>query len=101
MLCFLAEGLCAWRLAETAPMCLADASGQDTRPAGAACTVNADCRSNFCDALNSVCVEVCCSDATCPAGLTCELQTVQTTADLATQARLCVNLSTDEVWVRQ
>ena len=82
-------------------MCLKDAAGQDTRRAGAACTQNSDCQSNFCEAALSVCVEVCCSDATCPAGLTCELLTVQTTADAATSSRVCVNLSTDEVLTRK
>jgi hypothetical protein len=46
-------------------------------------------------------VDVCCSDATCPTGLTCELQTVQTTVDLVTGARVCMNLSTDEVLLRK
>ncbi len=101
MMCYLTDGVCAWRLSETAPMCLKDVTGQGTRRAGAACSQSRECASNFCDRTLSVCVEVCCNDGACPAGLTCEMQVVQTTADRASQARVCVNLSTDEVFVRK
>ena len=99
--CFIADGKCAWRLAETSPMCLRDDNGQGTRQAGAACAANGDCQSDFCEAELGVCVDVCCSDEACPSGLACELQTVQTSVDQVTSARVCVNLSVDGVLERR
>lgn len=93
--CF--QSQCAWRLTETAPMCLSDMAGQRSLPAGSACTQDADCRSNFCEAGRNICIEVCCSDADCGAEQTCLLQYVQTTADRATQARVCVSTPTEQV----
>ncbi len=101
MVCYTTTGECAWRLAETSPMCMKDASGQGSRRAGAACTSGNDCMSGFCSAATSTCLEVCCDDSTCPVGLTCELQTVQAQGALVTQARVCVNLSTDAVLLRK
>ncbi len=92
---------CGWPMVETAPMCIKDVSGQGTRRAGAACTQNADCQSNFCEASLNVCVEVCCSDATCPTGLTCELQTVEAANNTATAARICVNQSIGDIVERK
>ncbi|MBI5510888.1 MAG: hypothetical protein HY903_19175 [Deltaproteobacteria bacterium] len=101
MVCYTAGGQCAWRLAETTPLCEPVAGGPGIRPAGAACSQNLECRSNFCEAGLGVCVESCCSDASCPTGLTCDLQTVQTTVDRVTAARVCMNLSTAAVLLRR
>ncbi len=101
MMCYTGGGVCAWRLTETTPMCVPDVSSQGTRRAGAACALNRECQSNFCERTLGVCVETCCSDATCPDGLSCEYQVVQTTADRASQARICVNQSSDAVFLRK
>src|SRR5690606_32019418 len=100
MVCITATDQCAWRLVETAPMCIPDAGGQGTRQAGAACTSNTQCRSNFCDQNLNVCVEPCCHDGACPAGLSCEMQYVETHSSRITQSRVCVSVSTDEVFER-
>jgi len=97
MLCLTAENKCAWRLVETSPMCLKDVVGQGSRQAGAACAANSQCASNFCEKDLGVCIEVCCNDDACPQGLTCELQPIKTRADRATSARVCLNISTDDV----
>ncbi len=91
------NGFCAWRLTETANMCIRDVAGQGTRVAGQSCTTNTNCASNFCELDLGVCVDVCCSDATCPTGLGCEFVRVETTANRATSARVCLNLSTDGI----
>jgi hypothetical protein len=92
---------CAYRLTETSPMCMADNAGQGTRRAGSACSANLECRSGFCESTLGVCVEACCNDESCPSGLGCELQIVEVPAanneGRVTQARVCVNLSTDAV----
>jgi hypothetical protein len=54
------------------PQCFAESAGNGDRQAGAACTSNTQCQSEFCDNNLSVCVDGCCSDDTCPVGLTCE-----------------------------
>ncbi len=56
----------------TIPQCFAETSGNGGRQAGAACTLNTQCSSEFCDKNLNVCVDVCCNDDTCPLGLTCE-----------------------------
>jgi len=101
MYCLSGSQVCAWILTETPPMCLADATGQGTRQAGAACTTNLQCRSNFCDATLSVCVETCCNDTACPTGLSCEYQIVESAPDRVTNSRVCVNVSTDEFFMRK
>ncbi len=92
---------CARALTDTSPMCVADLQGQGSRQAGAACNRSDQCRSNFCADDLGVCVEPCCNDNGCPSGLTCELQTVETLPDQVTSARVCINLSTDSVILRQ
>jgi hypothetical protein len=83
-------------------MCIPDVSGQGTRQAGAACSSNTQCASQFCDRNLNVCVSSCCSDDGCPTGLECELQTVIVPPNgaegRATQARICVNLSSDQLY---
>lgn len=81
----------------TVPVCLQDGSGSHARPAGAACSSNGDCASEFCDSMRNVCVEPCTTDDRCPEGLTCELQYVRTRRG-ATRARICVNTTRDAVW---
>jgi hypothetical protein len=95
------DGKCVWRMYESTPMCVADVGSQGTRRAGAACTLNRECRSNFCERDLGVCVEVCCSDASCPDGLTCELQDVMLTATRPTSARICVNQSNSDPYDRK
>ncbi len=101
MECYTASGLCAWRMSETTPMCVADLAGQGLRRAGAACSQNSDCQSAFCERSLGVCVESCCSSAGCPEGTACEYQVVQTTSDRVSQARVCVNQSSGEVYLRK
>ncbi len=101
MMCFTTDNKCAWRLSETSPMCVKDEVGQGTRRAGAACSSNSQCISNFCERSLGVCVETCCNDTTCPEGLSCDLQLVQTTPDRVTSARVCVNQSIDGVLLRK
>ncbi len=97
-ICF--NGECAYRLTETSPMCVRDESGQGNRVAGQACSSNTQCRSNFCEDTLGVCVEVCCDDSSCPTGLTCEFQRVQTTTDRVTSARVCTNLSSEAIYTK-
>ena len=97
--CF--NGACAWRLVETDPVCVKDVAGQGTRQAGQQCTSNAQCASNFCERDLGVCIDVCCSDVTCPSGLTCEFVTTQTTGKRASSARVCLNLSTNDILRRK
>ena len=56
----------------TIPQCFAETSGNGGRQAGAACSSNTQCASEFCDKNLNVCIDVCCSDDTCPIGLGCE-----------------------------
>ncbi len=88
---------CAWRLVETTPMCVKDVSGQGSRVAGQACSQNSECESNFCESSLGICLSTCCNDSTCPTGLTCESQVVQTDAERVSRARVCINVSTDDI----
>ena len=96
------EGRCAWRLTDTAPMCLSSPETGDLLP-GSACTINGDCASGFCESDLGVCVDTCCSDSDCPSGLHCRLQFVSTMpipatgVERATQARVCIAEAGDEV----
>ena len=74
-----------------------DDFGQSYRPAGAACSQNRDCESNFCDAYLRVCVAPCCTDTSCPAGLSCEKQDIDIGQGVV-DARICVSQTTDAVW---
>lgn len=87
------QGKCAWNIVETTGQCIKDVAAQGTRRAGQACTTNSQCASQFCERDLGICVEPCCADSTCPTGLECKLEFVQTRADNATQARVCVNVS--------
>jgi len=100
-ICFSTTGTCFWHVSETAPVCVRDVAGQGARPAGAACSLNSDCAGGFCEASLGVCVDVCCSDAACPTGLTCESQVVEAADYFVTEARVCVNLSTAQVLMRK
>lgn len=85
---------CSFILTNTVGMCVLDETGQGTLAAGAACTSNLECRSNYCEADSNVCLEICGSDTNCPSGLSCELQDVETLTDgtgvrQATKARVC------------
>ena len=82
---------------ETVPVCLGNTgAGLHDRPAGAACTRNGDCRSQFCESTLGVCISLCTSDATCPSGLDCELQYVRTPTGVLS-ARVCVSTPTTAV----
>jgi hypothetical protein len=94
------SGTCVWRMTDTVPLCTRDPTGAEQRPAGAACTWSRQCKSSFCDALTSTCIEMCCTDAVCPTGLTCELQLVETRQGV-TQARICVNRPRPGVWLER
>ncbi|MBI2377320.1 MAG: putative metal-binding motif-containing protein [Deltaproteobacteria bacterium] len=76
---------------DSAPVCLPDAAGAHNRPAGAACTANAQCSSEFCDRTLSVCVNLCCNDSSCPTGLSCESALVVRALGHQTFARVCLN----------
>ncbi|MEW5854140.1 MAG: putative metal-binding motif-containing protein [Myxococcota bacterium] len=78
---------------DTAPVCYPDGSGAHDRPAGAACTSNGQCQSEFCDRNLNVCVDVCCHDGTCPTGLRCEQALVTRAGGHQSFARMCLNLS--------
>ena len=55
----------------TTPVCFVETGGNGGRQAGASCTSNTQCASELCDRTLNVCVDVCCSDDTCPIGLGC------------------------------
>jgi hypothetical protein len=57
---------------DTVPVCFPQSTGNGGRLAGAACTSNGQCASEFCDKNIGVCIDVCCNDDTCPVGLRCE-----------------------------
>jgi hypothetical protein len=78
---------------DTAPVCWPLGSGAHNRLAGAACTSNGQCASEFCDVSLGVCVDLCCHDATCPQGLRCESAVVTRSDGHQTFARVCLNLS--------
>ena len=69
------------------PACVPSAA---IRVAGAACTVNADCKSNLCAKTRNICVDVCCSTATCPNGTTCEPVSLKLSTGELTTLRGCV-----------
>jgi hypothetical protein len=98
--CFLSQGICAHSFIETIPMCLKDEPAQGARRAGAACTSGSQCASAHCSSVTNTCVEICCSNSTCPLGLTCELQAIETRQGEATTARICVNQVSDLVHER-
>ena len=75
---------------ETVPVCLADTgAGLHNRQAGAACTQNGDCESQFCERTLGVCVDLCTSDSTCPTGLGCELAYVRAPTGIVS-SRVCL-----------
>jgi len=76
---------------DTVPLCYPDATGAHDRPAGAACTSNGQCVSEFCDVNLSVCVDPCCNDAACPVGLRCDISILEMANGAQTFARACVN----------
>ncbi len=82
---------------ETVPVCLGDTgAGLHNRQAGSACAQNGDCASQFCERTRGICVDLCTSDSTCPAGLNCELTFMRAAAGV-TQARVCVNATVEDV----
>ncbi len=97
MVCYLAENICAYKMTEASPMCLKEVASQGTRRAGAACTQSSECISNYCSAGTNTCVESCCDDSTCPLGLSCELQLVETVQGSVSWSRVCVNQASEDV----
>ncbi|RLB47895.1 MAG: hypothetical protein DRJ42_24400 [Deltaproteobacteria bacterium] len=80
---------------ETVPVCLTNTgAGLHNRQAGAACTQNGDCESQFCEATLNVCIAGCTSDSSCPTGLGCDTQYITTSAGV-TFARVCVSSPVD------
>lgn len=79
------------RRRDTVPMCFPQSTGNGGRQAGAACTSNTQCASEFCDRNLNVCVDVCCNDSTCPVGLTCEDSIVTRAAGHQSFGRFCLN----------
>jgi hypothetical protein len=58
------------------PACISNTGpGLHNRRAGAACTQDSDCASEWCetDTLGGICVELCCNDSSCPSGQSCEM----------------------------
>lgn len=100
--CLPGTNTCGFIASETIGMCVADVASQGALLAGFACAQNSDCRSNFCDATQNVCIDVCGANTDCPDGLSCRLQIVETTTDgmgkrQATQARVCVGAPSNDV----
>ena len=64
------------------------------RRGGAACDVNGDCISQFCDKDLKVCIDPCVSDGSCAVGLSCEPIYMRPGAATGiTWGRACVNAS--------
>ncbi|MCC7386963.1 MAG: putative metal-binding motif-containing protein [Deltaproteobacteria bacterium] len=78
---------------DTVPVCWPEGAGTHDRLAGAACTSNGQCRSEFCDRNLRVCAEVCCHDSDCPTGLACESTQVERGTNRISFARMCLNLA--------
>jgi hypothetical protein len=78
---------------DTVPVCWPNSTGQGNRVAGQACTSNLQCRANFCDRTLGVCVDICCNDSSCPAGLTCESAMITRPDGHQLFGRACVNLT--------
>ncbi len=98
LICF--QGQCTYQVYGTSGQCVREVSGQGTRRGGQACSQNSQCRSNFCEKDLGICVEPCCADSTCPSGTACELSRVESADNQGTSARICLSLSTDEVFER-
>ena len=60
------------------------------RVSGAACAANSECRSGLCEKTRNICVDVCCNDASCPNGTTCEPVTLKLNTGEMTTMRGCV-----------
>jgi hypothetical protein len=73
------------------PVCWPDASNNEGRQAGAACSANTDCASEYCENNLNVCVDICCNDFTCPSGLSCVDHIVTKESGNQTFARVCLN----------
>ncbi|MDP3154218.1 MAG: putative metal-binding motif-containing protein [Archangium sp.] len=69
------------------PACVPSAA---VRVSGAACTANSECRSGLCEKTRNICVDVCCSDASCPNGTTCEPVSLKLNTGELTTMRGCV-----------
>jgi hypothetical protein len=78
---------------DTVPVCWPDGAGVHNRTAGQACTSSGQCDSQFCDQTLGVCVDLCCNDASCPTGLSCEQATIERPDGHQTIGRACVNLT--------
>jgi hypothetical protein len=82
---------------ETVPVCLANTgTGLHNRPAGAACTQNGDCTSQFCERTMGICIDLCTTDASCPDGMGCDLSYVRAPTGIVS-ARVCLSVTTDAV----
>ena len=75
------------------PVCWPNGAGLHNRVAGQACTSNGQCESEFCDRTLGVCIDICCNDASCPAGLSCESAEMIRPDGHQLFERACVNLT--------
>lgn len=78
---------------DVVPMCWPNATGAHNRVAGQACTSSGQCASEFCDTALGVCVDLCCNDASCPTGLSCQQAVITRPDGHQTISRTCLNLS--------
>ena len=79
---------------DTVPVCWPEAAtGAHNRQAGASCTSNTECASEFCDRTLNVCVDLCCNNNSCPNGLTCNQGIITRPDGAQSYARVCTNVS--------
>jgi hypothetical protein len=79
---------------DTVPVCWPELStGAHNRQAGASCTSNTECASEFCDRTLNVCIDLCCNNSTCPSGLTCHQGIVTRPDGGQSYSRVCTNIS--------
>jgi hypothetical protein len=90
--CDTTSGKCKRYVATGVPACVPRTT-TGTRVAGASCSSNADCLSQFCERTNlgGVCVDMCCNDANCANGTRCELVMVQKPTGELQSMRVCVH----------
>lgn len=70
------------------PSCVA--SGAATKVSGQACATSSECRGGICDATRGICVDLCCTDTSCPNGTTCEPTLLKLSTGPVSLVRACV-----------
>ncbi|MHB8872761.1 MAG: putative metal-binding motif-containing protein, partial [Myxococcaceae bacterium] len=81
---YLSGGIPIWSVM---PSCLLSGA---TRISGQVCTSSAQCMSGICDDVRGICVDLCCSDVSCPNGTTCEMVNLLLSTNQQTTIRACV-----------